>query len=246
MLSKNGHAMRARFFVWSIMPLRCRDEDDQMEQQTDPEITYEVEIRFRVPSAAAAFTKLPFLEGSLGPEKSWYTCILGRSIYDAGKLLRIGYVPPTGDSRMFLGYKGIDEGTFANIRQEWGEEITEGTTASTILANLGMTETFSSPKILLDHLATHGHTAFMDFSGVDRQGYVPALDVHTKLMRCPKILGNDVMVELELATTSLVEAHRAEQKLQQIATQYGITEQLIREEPPTLLYQVSFGSGASG
>lgn len=209
-------------------------------QPVEDALTYEIEIRFCVPTAAEAYTLLPFLEESLGPEKPWSTQIWGRSVFEAGKLLRIGYVPPTGPQRVYLGYKGVDEGHTANIRQEWGEEITDGIRDSAILARLEIAGAFPSAQAVLDALTAQGYTPFMDFAGVDRQGYVPALAVHTKLMRCPKILGDQVMVELELTAASLTEALAAEQTLQQLADQYKIADLLIREEPPTLLYRVSF------
>ncbi len=206
-------------------------------------ISYEVEIRFCTATAEEAYTLLPFLQASLGAEKAWSTAILGRALYEAGKLLRIGRVPPTGEARYYLGYKGLDEGTFANIRQEWGEEITGGASASPILAMLGIDEPFATPQAVLERLRQAGYTPFMDFAGVDRLGYDPTLGVQTKLMRCPKILGDQVMVELELAATAPAEALVAEQQLQQIAHDYGIEDRLLRAEPPTLLYQVSFPQG---
>lgn len=211
-----------------------------MATQPTEAAAYEVEIRFCVSAAEEAYTLLPFLEESLGPEKPWSTEIWGRPIFDAGKLLRVGYVPPTGEHRTYLGYKGVDEGSFANIRQEWGEEITAGISDSTILARLGITDSFLSAHAVLEALITHGYQPFMDFTGVDRLGYTPTLGVHTKLMRCPKILGDKVMVELELSAASRAEAVAAEEKLQALAHQYAITDRLIREEPPTLLHQVSF------
>lgn len=203
-------------------------------------ISYEVEIRFCTATAEEAYQLLPFLQASLGAGKAWSTAILGRALYEAGKLLRIGQVPPTGNARYYLGYKGMDEGTFANIRPEWGEEITDGALNSTILALLGIEEPFTTPQAVLERLQQAGHTPFMEFAGVDRLGYDPALGVQTKLMRCPKILGDQCMVELELAATSPAEALIAEQQLQQIARDYGIEDRLLRAEPPTLLYQVSF------
>lgn len=215
-----------------------------MTTQDETEIAYEVEIRFCADSVAEAFETLPFLETTLGSEKTWQTSILGRELYERGELLRIGYVPPQvapGETqRVFLGYKGPDVGQFANIRQEWGEEVTGGIAESAIFARLGLPTTYADPAAVFAALTAAGYTAFMDFSGVDRLGYMPSLDVHTKLMRCPKILGDKVMVELELATTSHEDALQAQAKLQTIAADYGITDRLIREEPPTLLYQVAF------
>lgn len=211
------------------------------------EPAYEVEIRFSVPTPEQAYELLPFLKASLGPETTWATAIYNREIYGAGRLLRVGRVPAEGDSqRYYLGYKETDEGTFANIRQEWGEEITDGVTASAILTKLGIDEAFPSAKIVMQRLQDAGHKSFMDFRGADRLGYYPALDLQTKLMRCTTILGDQVMVELEMAATSSQDALAAERKLQQIAEEYGIVDRLIREEPPTLLYQVTFEGRIAG
>jgi hypothetical protein len=194
-------------------------------------MSYEVEIRFCAERAAAAYDLLPFLADSLGPEKSWATAIWGRELYEAGRLLRIGQVPAQAARHYYLGYKGIEEGTFANIRQEWGEEITHGAANSAILAQLGITGDYATADAVRDALNAAGYTPFMDFSGVDRLGHVAALDVHTKLMRCPKILGEAVMVELELTAATKAEALAAEARLQQIATAYGLLEHLVRAEP---------------
>ncbi|MEZ4680431.1 MAG: hypothetical protein R2932_40060 [Caldilineaceae bacterium] len=206
----------------------------------DTPLTYEVEIRFCVADAEQAFALLPFLQASLGAEKAWDTDILGRPIYEAGELLRVGRVPAAGTTHYYLGYKGADEGTFANIRQEWGEEITNGVEQSTILAKVGIAESFATPAAVLEKLNVLGHGPFMTFQGVDRLGYDAHFDVQTKLMRCPKILGEQVMVELEQGAASYAEALVAEENLRQIAAKFGLTERLIREEPPTLLYRVTF------
>ncbi len=198
--------------------------------------SYEVEIRFRVATVAEAYTLLPFLEASLGAEKEWTTDILSPAIYANGRLLRIGLVPPTGNSRYYLGYKEADQGSFANIRREWGEEITHGVQGSEILAEVGITGDFADADGVLSQLTAAGHHPFMSFSGVDRLGYVADLDLHTKLMRCPKILGEGVMVELELTAPDYAAALAAEEKLQRIAGKYKLTDRLLRAEPPTLLY----------
>ena len=198
--------------------------------------SYEVEIRFRVATVAEAYALLPFLEASLGAEKAWATDILSPTIYAAGRLLRIGLVPPTGSSRYYLGYKEVDQGSFANIRREWGEEITHGVQDSEILAEIGIRGDFADAETVLSHLTAAGHHPFMSFNGVDRLGYVADLELHTKLMRCPKILGEGVMVELELTAPDYAGALAAEEKLQRIAHQYQLTDRLLRAEPPTLLY----------
>jgi len=211
-----------------------------MSESTSQAVSYEVEIRFCTATAEEAYRLLPFLQASLGDEKSWSTEILGRELYEAGKLLRVGTVPTAAKTHYYLGYKNRDEGQIANIRQEWGEEITNGTADSAILALLEIQDPFATPQALIEGLHQAGHSTFMDFAGVDRLGYDPTHGVQTKLMRCPKILGDQIIVELELAATSLAEAAIAEQKLVQIALDYGIRDRLLHAEPPTLLYQVSF------
>ena len=202
--------------------------------------SYEIEIRFRIDTESAAHGLLPFLEESLGQLASWSTDILGRQIYDVGRLLRIGRVPAPQGMRLFLGAKGPDVGRFANIRQEWGEEITDGVVESPILAQLDIDGTFASGQAVEKALKAAGHLPFMTFSGADRLGFYAPLHLHTKVMRCAKILGDDVLVELELAADSLSAAREAEEKLQAIAHEYGIADRLFRDEPPTLLFNHTF------
>lgn len=203
--------------------------------------SYEIEIRFCVAQAAEAFALLPFLEASLGAPKVWSTDIVGRAIYESGRLLRLGQVPPTGNTRYYLGYKGADLGTFANIRQEWGEEITDGIVGSAILPTVGLADSYPTPAAVVDALTGAGHTPFMGFAGVDRLGYYAPLAVHTKLCQCEAILDQQFLIELEMSALSLEQARAAEQRLQEIAEEYRITDRLFRDEPPTMLYQRTFG-----
>ena len=203
--------------------------------------SYEIEIRFCVEQAAEAFALLPFLEASLGAPKVWSTDIVGRAIYESGRLLRLGRVPPTGHTRYFLGYKGPDLGTFANLRQEWGEEITTGIVGSAILPTVGLAGSYPTHTAVVDALTGAGHTPFMGFAGVDRLGYYAPLAVHTKLCQCEAILDHQFLIELEMSAPSLDQARAAEQRLQEIAEEYRITDRLFRDEPPTMLYKRTFG-----
>lgn len=203
--------------------------------------SYEIEIRFCVERPEEAYTLLPFLEGSLGAPKVWATDIVGRGVYETGRLLRLGRVPPTGNTRYYLGYKGPDVGSVANIRQEWGEEITEGIAKSAILAQLGLTGSHRTQTAIVELLQNAGYTPFMGFAGVDRLGYYAPLDLHTKLCQCEAILDQQFLIELEMNATSLADAHAAEVRLQEIAAEYHITDRLFRDEPPTMLYKRTFG-----
>ena len=203
--------------------------------------SYEIEIRFCVAEPAEAYTLLPFLERSLGAPKVWATDIVGRAVYESGRLLRLGRVPPTGSTRYYLGYKGPDLGSFANLRQEWGEEITDGITQSAILRMLDLADSYPTYTAVIAALTDAGHTPFMGFAGVDRLGYDASLQIHTKLCQCEAILDQQFLIELEMSAASLEEAHAAEVRLQEIAEKYRITDRLFRDEPPTMLYKRTFG-----
>ncbi len=204
--------------------------------------TYEIEIRFLVESPEEAFALLPFLEESLGEPKRWATEMIGRDVYESGRLLRLARVPPTGNIRYHLGYKEADLGTVANIRQEWGEDITDGIDRSSILGALSLAATYGSRAAILDTLRQAGYTAFMKFAGVDRLGYYAPLDLHTKLCQCEAILDHNYLIELEMNATTLEGARAAEVKLKELAHTYGITGRLFRDEPPTMLYKRVFGA----
>lgn len=204
-------------------------------------MAYEVEIRFVVDTPAEAFSLLPFLEESLRQPKSWSTQIIGESIFTDGRLLRIGQVVGDKEEKRYMGYKGPDVGTFANIREEWDEEVTHGTSKSEILAAVGLSGSFGSLDAIFAALAEAGHHPFMGFSGVDQLGFYAPLSVHTKLCRCADIVDDGVLVELEMAAETLEEAKAAEAKLQEIARKYDLIERLDPDEPPTMLYKRKFG-----
>ena len=141
--------------------------------------SYEVEIRFCIAQPAEAFVLLPFLEQSLRSPKQWSTEIIGRDLYESGRLLRLGRAISTTRTSYWLGYKGPDIGTVANIRQEWGEEITDGIQASAILPTLGLAADYPTHSAVVDALTKAGYTPFMHFAGVDRLGYYEPLQIHT-------------------------------------------------------------------
>lgn len=207
---------------------------------------YEVEIRFIADSPEDAFARVPFLKDSLGAPKEWSSEIVGRSIFDEGRLLRAGWSRGTAgrnedDKRWAIGYKELDVGNQANIREEWGEETTTGIADSEILAQMGIVGAFASPDAVMDALAAAGHQPFMGFFGVDRLGCYEPLGVHTKLAQCPAILDERLLVELELEAGSLAEAREAEAKLIELATELGIVDLLERDEPPTMLCKRTIG-----
>lgn len=203
---------------------------------------YEVEIRFVVEEAAEAFELLPFFQRSLGSPKSWTTDIIGKQLFEAGKLLRMGAVEDE-KRRHFLGYKAEDVGKIANVRQEWGEEITSGIRGGRILPQIGIFEDFASASDVRAALNEEGYSAFMTFSGEDRLGYEEDLRLHTKLCSCSAILGDKLLIELEMEAATLAEAREAEKLLLALASDYHIFERLVRDEPPTMLYRIYQAKG---
>ena len=205
---------------------------------------YEIEIRFRVAQVAEAYQLLPFLAENLGQERPWHTDIIGRPIYEAGRLLRVAKVPSDDSTRTFIDYKGpdlgLELGTIANIRFELGEEITGGLAKSAILQEIGIAGDFATADEVDQALRDAGHQPFMSFTGIDRLGVYEPLDLQLKAMTCPKILGDDVLIELEFGATSTSEARAEALKLEQIVDEYGIRNRLFRDEPPTMLYDATF------
>ena len=98
---------------------------------------YEVETRFQFTDKNEAYRVLPFLKSSLKLEIRWVTYFYGIDIFKAGGVLRMSKVFGYNDIRHFLTWKGPDTGSFADIRQELGEEITNGIKESDILKHLG-------------------------------------------------------------------------------------------------------------
>ncbi len=205
---------------------------------------YEIEIRFRVTQVEEAYDLLPFLAANLGQERPWYTEIIGRPIYEEGRLLRVAKVPSDDGTRAFIGYKGpdlgSDMGTIANIRYELGEEMTRGLTNSAIMQEIGIAGDFATADDVFQALTDAGHQPFMAFAGVDRLGVYEPLNLQLKAMTCPKILGDDVLIELEFGAASVSAARTEAIKLEQIVDEYGVRDRLFRDEPPTMLFNATF------
>lgn len=200
-------------------------------------ISLEVETRIQFPTLADAFTGIPFLKESLSRENSWTTIHYGHSLFLKDQILRIGTVRRSnGSTQTFLGWKGPDQGRFANIREELDEEITNGIDDSHILRLLGGQPRHSDPASVIDQLTRLNYLPFMEFSGNNRTGFYEPLQIHLKLMHCP-VLQWPLLVELEKTASTLEETRLYQSELEQLIADLGLTASVIREEPPTLLYQ---------
>jgi hypothetical protein len=200
---------------------------------------YEVEIRCHFDSADEAYRTIPFLRACLKHEMVWTSGIYGEEFFKAGKLLRMSKTTIDGRTEYYMGRKGEDTGTFANIREEIDEVITNGVTDSRILEKLGsQNRTLPRNKISAE-LKKQGYQRFMSWRGVDLLGDYPPLGVSMKLMTC-RTLKWPVLVEIEKSAYIKEEALVRENELRQFCDRFELNDRMVREEPPTLLYAARF------
>jgi adenylate cyclase class IV len=199
---------------------------------------FEVEVRCHFESAEEAYERLPFLRAPLKRTCDWETSIYGLKLFQSGQLLRTARVSYPHDTRYYLGWKGPDTGSFANIREEIDEEIGQAG-ESLILRRFGGGGRAGNLEETARELARLGQARFMSFEGTDSSGYYEAYGIKLKLMNC-KDLRWPLIVEIEKTAESLEEAAVREEELKQICCQFHLDERLEREEPPTLLYEKRF------
>jgi adenylate cyclase class IV len=206
---------------------------------TNFKTSYEVEIRCHFDSVEEAYNKIPFLRACLKHEMVWASGIYGEEFFKAGRLLRMSKTTIDGETKYFMGWKGEDTGTFANIREEIDEVITDGVTDSRILKKLGgQNRTLPRNKISAE-LKKLGHRRFMSWRGADLLGDYKPLGVSMKLMTC-RTLKWPVLVEIEKSAKTKEEALVRENELRAFCDRFGLNDRLVREEPPTLLHEARF------
>lgn len=211
----------------------------------DPGPEFEVEIRCHFQNREEAFRVLPFLRDCLTSEISWSTHFYGESLFRSGQLLRASEIVGEGRRRYYIGWKGSDIGTFANIREEIDEEITEGIAGSAIIRRLGGGSDFLTHESVIDELERLGHRRFMAFHGNDVSGHCEALDLKLKLMRCAALRW-PLLVELEKNARTEAEAQQREAELMEVSRTFGLERRLVKEEPPALLYETLHPDKQSG
>jgi adenylate cyclase class IV len=197
---------------------------------------YEVEIRCHFNNPDEAYRTIPFLQACLKHEMVWYSGIYGEECFKAGRLLRMSKTTIDGETKYCMGWKGEDTGTFANIREEIDEVITNGITISRILEKLGSQNLTMPRNKISAELKKLGHCRFMSWRGADLFGDYKPLDVSMKLMTC-RTLKWPVMVEIEKSAKTKEEARVRENELRAFCDRFGLNDRLVREEPPTLLYE---------
>ena len=197
---------------------------------------YEVEIRCHFDSVEEAYNKIPFLRACLKHEMVWASGIYGEEFFKAGRLLRMSKTTIDGRTEYYMGWKGEDTGTFANIREEIDEVITNGITISRILEKLGSQNLTMPRNKISAEFKKLGYKRFMSWRGADIFGDYKPLDVSMKLMTC-RTLRWPVLVEIEKSAKTKEEARVRENELRAFCERFGLNDRLVREEPPTLLYE---------
>jgi hypothetical protein len=201
---------------------------------------YEVETRFGFQDQEEAWKMLPFFQSSFNREIAWQTTHYSGELFRQGQIVRINRVERDGSSDVSfsLGWKGPDIGKFANIRQELDEDITDGIVNSQILARLNGRTELATPDEVIGELLRLGHLGFMSFTGRNLVGIYQPLELQLKLMLTSSpALQWPLLLEIEKTAHSPAEAVELEQELVEFSRKHGMLERVVREEPPTLLYQ---------
>lgn len=197
---------------------------------------YEVETRFRFTDQDEALQVLPFLETSLNRKIEWSTAFYGIDIFQSGGLLRKSEVFHDAGTRHFICWKGPDEGDLINIRREVSEEITVGMADSAVMNILGGRNGIETPDEAVRELERLGHDRYMSFTGTDIYGYYEPYKIRVKLMLCDAIKW-PILLEFERIAETQEEAAQFENDIIKICDELQLRDRMIREEPPTLLFE---------
>ena len=201
---------------------------------------YEVEFRCRFATEEEAFRAIPFLKESLTHTVAWTDAYYGVDIFERGEVLRFSSVMKNDAVRFYLSWKGGDLGAFANLRQEWTEDVTAGVEHSEILATFANEDGPCARSEIIAALEGAGLDYFMSYAGWSSTGRYEPLGVNTKLMHC-ETLRHPPLVEFEKLAATEDEAHRFEDDLLDLCRTYALEANLVQEEPGTLLYEAVFG-----
>ena len=206
---------------------------------------FEVEVRCHFDSIDEAYRTIPFLSTCLCHKMVWSSSFYGQGLFKSGQILRLSMAIVDDETKYYLGWKSRDFGSFANIREEIDEIITNGISDSEILNKLGSQNINPERRQIAPILRYLGHRKFMSFKGRDLLGKYEPLDLDMKLMNC-SLLRWPILVEIEKLASTMEEALVKEKELRKFCEDYHLSNRLVREEPPTLLYETRLPQGQQG
>jgi adenylate cyclase class IV len=206
---------------------------------------FEVEIRCHFDSLESVHDSLSLFSSCLQHEMIWDSSIYGLGLFKSGRVLRISSVIIDTEAKNYLCLKEKDIGEFANIRQETEEDITNGITNSEILKTLGGAENLKTCGEIIREVEHLGYPPFMSYRGKNLSGYYEPFDIHLKLMHC-QVLKWPLLLELEKMAKTEADAKQSESELRELCRLFRLTDRLVKEEPPTLLYNAIFNRGSTG
>jgi adenylate cyclase class IV len=199
---------------------------------------YEVETRFRFQSSDEVWNILPIFQPYINQEVEWNTIHYSPTLFQADQILRINHVIKQGKASSLLGWKESDQGISVNIRAEIEEDITKGIKDSNILAQLGGKKSLNTPAAIATELIRLGHPQFMAFSGKNLTGEYEPQEFHLKLMLASTpAMRWPLLLEVEKTAHSPEEASKFETEIIEFVHRFRLEDRIVREEPPTLLYQ---------
>jgi adenylate cyclase class IV len=199
---------------------------------------YEVETRLSFSNPAQVWDRLPMFKPLINQAVEWNTIHYGPTLFHTDQILRINHTIQQGKSSSSLGWKGPDQGKSVNIRLEMEEDITRGIQNSEILARLDGQKCFDSVAAVASGLMQLGHCKFMEYSGNNLTGEYKPQGFHLKLMLASNpALRYPLLLEIEKTAHSLAEALEYEREINEFVRRYRLEDRMIREEPPTLLFQ---------
>ena len=200
------------------------------------DFSFEVETRFAFKNKYEAMKALPFLKECLNHEIEWTTKTFGPQLFESDILLRVSSVKSKNNCKYYIGYKEKDMGSFCNIRLELDEDMTNGLKNSKILYKLGIHDEHISIDNIENILIKNGYKDFMYFEGKSMLGRHLKHDLSLKLMEC-EYIKYPLLLEIEKKAYSPEEAVVLEDEIRSFVRLFKLTDKVIREEPPLLLYK---------
>lgn len=228
---------------------------------------YEVETRLKFNNKYEILDVFPQFKNLNFKRLKWNTIILSKPIFLTGRQLRISDVILDDQTYTYLGFKEEDIGSFCNIRAEIDEQISNlqefGKKSIIINKVLKSVQNPENNKIITidDFLKVYNLDKFLFFEGeseiasielsniinrekllqnlkVEKVYKLDELKLNLKIMYC-NYLKYPLLFEIEMIAKNKKQAFLFEKIIEEIADLYNLKEQVIRKEPPILLFEIN-------